>query len=328
MSDDVLQVRDLSLSYASPRGRVRALRGVNLSVPRNTIVGIVGESGCGKSTLLTAVMGLLGPKAAVDQGRILFDGQDLTAMTPHELRSLRGHRVSMIFQDPMTTLNPVIKIERQMTDIQFRERGRSFAEKRTRAIEMLSRVGVSDPQSRLDGYPHHMSGGIRQRISIAMALLSEPDLLLADEPTTALDATLEVQILDLLRELQVSMGCSILYVSHHLGTVAQLCQSVTVMYAGTVVEYGPIRQVFRDPRHPYTQRLLECDPGRIAELTGPLPSVPGRVPDLVDLPPGCIFKDRCLSRFEPCDDKTPILLHRNDGQGVACHLEGSGPAHG
>lgn len=328
MSGNVLEVSDLSLSYGSPRGRVRALRDVSLSVPRNTVVGIVGESGCGKSTLLTAVMGLLDSNARIEHGSILFDGQDLTGMTPDHMRALRGRRISMIFQDPMTTLNPVVKIERQMTDIQYRETERSLADKRARAADMLSRVGISDPHSRLDGYPHQMSGGIRQRVSIAMALLSEPDLLLADEPTTALDATLEVQILDLLRELQASVGCSILYVSHHLGAVAQLCQSVTVMYAGTVVEHGPIREIFKDPRHPYTQRLLECDPGRIFELTGPLPSVPGRVPDLVDLPTGCIFKDRCTSRFGACDQNTPLLTYPDEHHGVACHLEGRAAIHG
>lgn len=328
MSGDVLQIRNLSLSYSSPLGRVRALRDVSLSVPRNTVVGIVGESGCGKSTLLTAVMGLLGPKAEIDQGSIVFDGLDLARIDPVEMRELRGRRISMIFQDPMTTLNPVIKIARQMIDIQFREVGLSSTEKRDRAVDMLSRVGISDPHSRLDGYPHQMSGGMRQRISIAMALLSQPDLLLADEPTTALDATLEIQILDLLKELQASAGCSILYVSHHLGTVAQLCHSVTVMYAGTVVEHGPIREVFRDPRHPYTQRLLECDPGRIVQLTGPLPSIPGRVPDLVDLPPGCIFKERCTARFEPCDHTTPPIRYRDEGHGAACHLEESRSVHG
>lgn len=328
MSGDVLQIRDLSLSYSSPLGRIRALRDVSLSVPRSTIVGIVGESGCGKSTLLTSIMGLLDPKAVIEQGSIVFDGLDLTRITPIEMRGLRGRRISMIFQDPMTTLNPVIRIDRQMIDIQFRETGLSLTKKRGRAADMLLRVGISDPHSRLDGYPHQMSGGMRQRISIAMALLSQPDLLLADEPTTALDATLEIQILDILKDLQASSGCSILYVSHHLGTVAQLCHSVTVMYAGTVVEQGPIREIFRDPRHPYTQRLLECDPGRVVELSGPLPSIPGRVPDLVHLPLGCIFKERCVSRFEPCDHTTPPLRERNKGHGVACHLEESGSIHG
>ena len=328
MRGDILDIRDLSLSYGSPRGRVRALRNVSLSVPHKTVVGIVGESGCGKSSLLTAIMGLGGRNARVEHGGIFFDGAELTAMTADQMRRLRGGRISMIFQDPMTTLNPVIRIDRQMIDIQHRDSGLSLLEKRSRAGDMLKRVGISDPGSRLEGYPHQMSGGIRQRISIAMALLSEPDLLLADEPTTALDATLEIQILDLLRELQASIGCSILYVSHHLGTVAQLCQTVAVMYAGTVVERGSIREIFKDPQHPYTRRLLECDPGRIGDLQGPLPSIPGRVPDLVDLPSGCIFKDRCMSRFAACDVTTPSFQYRKEGHGAACHLEGSAARHG
>ncbi len=320
MSDDILQVRDLSLSYGSLRGRVHALRSVTLSVPRNSVVGIVGESGCGKSTLLTAIMGLYGSNARIEQGGIHFDGRDLTKSSPNQLRALRGDRISMIFQDPMTTLNPVVAIGRQMADIQYRDRSRGQAEKRDRAADMLSRVGISDPRARLEGYPHQMSGGIRQRIVIAMALLSEPDLILADEPTTALDATLEVQILDLLIELQAAIGCSILYVSHHLGTIAHLCQSVTVMYAGMVVEHGSVGDIFTEPRHPYTQRLLECDPGRIVEVGGVLPSIPGRVPDLVEPPSGCPFKDRCTAWFEPCDSVVPPLSYPKAGHGVACHL--------
>ena len=316
----VLAIRDLSVSYASAGGRVGALRNVALEVPPNRVIGLVGESGCGKSTVLTAILGLLDPRAEIaPDSSIRFAGEELVGASQQRLRALRGDRISMIFQDPMTTLNPVISIGQQMVDIQFRTPELGRQAKRARAAEMLAKVGISDPVDRLNGYPHQMSGGIRQRISIAMALMSEPDLLIADEPTTALDATLEVQILDLLKTLQATIGCAILYVSHQLGTVAQLCHSVTVMYAGTVVEHGEVGEIFNAPRHPYTRALLDCDPGRIERGAERLPSIPGRVPDLVDVPIGCIFRDRCPDRFSDCQREAPALLV-SGRHSVACHL--------
>jgi oligopeptide/dipeptide ABC transporter ATP-binding protein len=319
VSGAVLEVRGLSVSYRTPRGRVRALRNVDLTVPEGAIVGLVGESGCGKSTLLAALIGLLDANAEVVGGRIDFEGRDLLTLAPREVRALRGDRISMIFQDPMATLNPVLSIGRQMTDIQFRRKIGS-AEKRRRAAEMLRRVGIADAESRLDTYPHQFSGGMCQRISIAMALQSEPALLIADEPTSALDATLEVQILRRLRELQASFGCSILFVSHHLGVIAELCDFVTVMYAGEVVEQGSVRDVFHQARHPYARKLLECDPARIKKRTAELPTVPGDIPDLTRLPEGCIFRERCDLAFERCAREAPALRRVADGHAAACHL--------
>ncbi len=320
MSEPVLDIRELSVDYRTPRGRLRALRHVDLQVPRQRIVGIVGESGCGKSTLISAIIRLLAANAEVTAGTIRFEGRDLLTLSEDAMRRLRGDRLSMIFQDPMTSLNPVLTIGRQMTDIQYRE-STSPAEKRRRSAGMLARVDIPDPRQRLDSYPHELSGGMRQRVAIAMALQSEPALLIADEPTTALDATLEVQIIHRLKELQAAIGCSILFISHHLGVIAELCEEVYVMYAGEVVESGPIRAVFHHPRHPYTRALLECDPAKIARATRDLPTIPGELPDLVDLPAGCVFRSRCPHAFERCRHDIPRLqaIGATD-QRAACHL--------
>ena len=317
MSAPVLEIRDLSVDYRTDGGPLRALRDVDLTVPAGEIVGIVGESGCGKSTLISAIMRLLAPNAVVRNGAIRFRGQDLLALPLARMRALRGDEISIVFQDPMTSLNPVLTIGRQMADVQHR-RSAGWREKNARSREMLERVGIPDPAAQLLRYPHQLSGGMRQRVAIAMALMTEPSLLIADEPTTALDATLEVQIIHRLRELQRDFGCSILFVSHHLGVIAELCDAVVVMYAGEVVESGATRDVFGAPRHPYTQKLLECDPARIPQRTRQLPVIEGSLPDLVTLPPGCIFADRCDQRLERCGTERPVLAggqHR-----CACHL--------
>ncbi|ESX28791.1 ABC transporter ATP-binding protein [Mesorhizobium sp. LSJC264A00] len=315
----LLEVRNLNLDFGSPRGRVHALRNVSLDVPTGQIVGIVGESGSGKSTLAYTVMGLLPENAQVTAGSIIFERRDLLTLTAQARRGLMGDRLSMIFQDPMTALNPVRTIESQMIDIQHHEqRGRS--EKRALAIDMLKRVGIPDPQSRIGNYPHQFSGGMRQRICIAMALLVKPALLIADEPTTALDATLEVQIIHLLKDLQREIGCSILFVSHHLGVVAELCDRVAVMYAGEVVEQGAVRDIFHNPGHPYTRALLECDPGRIKQRTRNLPTIPGEVPSLLGSKKGCIFHPRCPHAFDRCVHETPGEYRVAVEQVARCHL--------
>ena len=314
---DVLTVRDLCVDFRTPAGRLHALRNVTVSVARGEILGVVGESGCGKSTLINTVIGLLAANADVVSGEILFKGADLRGMGARDLRHLRGERLTTVFQDPMTSLNPVLSIGTQMMAIQYRSDA-SRREKRARAIEMLEKVRISDPERRLDQYPHQFSGGMRQRICIAMALLPRPDLLIADEPTTALDATLEVQVIHLLKELQKDIGCAILFVSHHLGAVAELCDSVAIMYAGEVVERGEVRQIFRDPRHPYAIKLLECDPARIPVATRHLPTIPGELPDLVNVPTGCIFTARCPERFERCVERPPPH-HVAPEHSAACH---------
>lgn len=319
MTNNILEVRDLTVGYQTPRGVVRALNNVNLEVPKGKIVGIVGESGCGKSTLLSSIIGLLDTNAHVINGFVSFAGQNLMELSDHEIRSLRGDRISMIFQDPMSTLNPVLSIGNHMTGIQFRSRI-SMAKKRERAVEMLGRVGIADAEERLDSFPHQFSGGMCQRVSIAMALQSEPDLLIADEPTTALDATLEVEILHRLRELQKNLHCSILFISHHLGVISEICDDVYVMYAGEVVESGSVRDVFHNAKHPYSQKLLECDPARVTTRTDDLPTLPGSIPDLTNPPTGCIFASRCSGVMEACQTNAPQRHHIGGNHYASCHL--------
>ena len=271
MAGPMLDVRDLSVSFNSAAGRVQALRHVDLAVARGAIMGIVGESGSGKSTLIGAATRLL-PENADISGAVQFDGEDLLALKSAALRALRGRRIAMVFQDPMTALNPVLSIGQQMTDIQYRDR-LSATDKRNRAAAMLSRVGIPDAAARLSRHPHEFSGGMRQRIAIAMALLGNPDLLIADEPTTALDVTMEAQIIHLLRLLRKDFHGSILFVSHNLGLIAELCDDVTILYAGEVMEQGPVRNILLQPRHPYTRALLDCDPARIPGLARIRPPV-------------------------------------------------------
>ena len=320
MRENVLTIRDLSVHYRTDRGELQAMRHVNLDVPKGSIVGVVGESGCGKSTLISSIVRLLATNASIPNGTIEFENQNLLSLSEEAMRTLRGDRISIVFQDPMSTLNPVLSIGQQMLDIQYRDK-KSQSEKIQRSIDMLESVGISDPASRLKQFPHEFSGGMQQRISIAMALQAEPSLLIADEPTTALDATLEVQIIHLLKSLQTDLGCSILFISHHLGVIAELCDYVIVMYAGEVVEEGSIRDVFHRPAHPYTQKLLQCDPASIADKTRSLPTIPGEIPDLVSLPSGCIFKNRCEHVLDPCDSVSPAWTEMANDHFVSCHRE-------
>jgi oligopeptide/dipeptide ABC transporter ATP-binding protein len=319
LNTPMLEIRDFSVSYRTEHGPLRALRNINLQIPAGRIVGIVGESGCGKSTLISSIIRLLAPNAEVTQGSILLKGNDLLGLDSEAMRALRGDEISMVFQDPMTSLNPVMTIGSQMVNVQHRDK-RPKVEKRARAVRMLERVGIPDPAVQLDRYPHHLSGGMRQRVAIAMALMTQPDLLIADEPTTALDATLEVQIIDRLQQLQRDFGCSILFISHHLGVIAELCDEVVVMYAGEVVESGTVRDVFLKPLHPYTRKMLECDPARIGQATRKLPVIDGNLPNLVDLPTGCVFRPRCDAAIDLCARERPRL---NGGDHcAACHVSG------
>ena len=306
MSAPILAIRGLSVAYRSRRGRLRALRNVNLDVPANRVVGIVGESGCGKSTLIAAILGLLAPNAEIEAGRIGFEGADLLKATATQWRAVRGPRIATVFQDPMTSLNPVLSIATQMIDIQYRDPA-PRAEKRRRAVAMLARVGIADAEARIDEFAHRFSGGMRQRIAIAKALLMRPALLIADEPTTALDVTLEAQIVHLLKSLRREIAGSILFVSHDLGLIAELCDEVVVMYAGEVVEHAPVRALFHAPRHPYTKRLLECDPARVADGTAELPTIGGALPDLAALPTGCVFRPRCRDAIAACTAPPPMV---------------------
>ena len=315
----VLSVKNLSIDFLTSGGPVHALREVNLSVPQKSIVGIVGESGSGKSTVVSAVMRLLANNAEVRTGEIKFEGRDILAMSESELRALRGEEIAMVFQDPMTAQTPVLSIGQQMIDLQYR-RSLSKKEKRQKAIDMLARVGIPDPGERMDQYPHQFSGGMRQRISIAMSLMMNPKLLIADEPTTALDVTLEAQIIHLFRELRKSFDGSIIVVSHNLGLIAELCDEVVVMYAGEVVERATVDEIFNRAAHPYTQALLDCDPARLGELTEKLPTITGDVPDLQDIPAGCIFASRCDQKLQRCASKRPPAVTITEAHDVRCHL--------
>ena len=319
MSKNVLRIRDLSVNYQTDRGVLEAIRHVNLDIPKGSIVGVVGESGCGKSTLITSIIRQLDANADIPNGSIEFEKQDLLKLSLDKMRNISGTKLSIIFQDPMSTLNPVLSIGRQMIDIQYRDKI-SKKRKKQRSIDMLTKVGIPDPHSQLNQYPYELSGGMQQRVSIAMALQAGPSLLIADEPTTALDTTLEVQILKLLKELQEEMGCSILFVSHHLGVIAELCDHVVVMYAGEIVEQGSTYEIFNNPAHPYTVKLLECDPASISKKQNLLPTIPGEIPDLINLSGGCIFKNRCDQSIERCDKVTPILNKFDTHHFVSCHL--------
>lgn len=301
----VLDVKDLSVDFATEAGTLQALRKVSLEVPANRIVGVVGESGCGKSTLINAVLGLLADNGAVTEGQILFEGKsDLVHLDGNGMRALRGQKIATVFQDPMGALNPVLSVGKQMRDIQYRS-GLSRKAKDALSVEMLRKVRIPDPERRLAQFPHEFSGGMKQRIAIAMALLMRPSLLIADEPTTALDATLEVAIIELLKDLQKQIGCSVLFISHHLGVIAELCDEMIVMYAGEVVERGSTRDIFHNPRHPYTKKLLACDPARLSRREPRLPTIPGTLPDLRNRPRGCVFQARCELADDVCSTMPP-----------------------
>jgi peptide/nickel transport system ATP-binding protein len=319
----VLEVRGLRTSFYTGDGVVRAVTGVDFSVGRSEIVGLVGESGCGKSVTSLSILGLIAKPGKVEAGAVLFNGRDLQSMTEKERRQLRGDRVAMIFQQPTSSLNPVMNIGDQLAEVLEIHRGMKNAPARVKALELLKMVGISDPERRLSAYPHEMSGGMAQRVMIAMALACEPELLIADEPTTALDVTIQAQILDLMRMLQSETGTAIILITHDLGVVAEMCDRVYVMYAGEIVEQTDVHTLFADPKHPYTKGLIASVPVpgiRKDELD----VIPGNVPNLIDLPAGCRFAPRCASRVEHnnvlAETRHPELRTIAPGHSVRCWL--------
>ncbi len=326
MTGEVLEIRDFSLRFDTQDGAVYPLHHINITVPRGEIVGVVGESGSGKSTLALAVIRLLSANARITSGTIRFSGVDLMGLSEAEMRAIRGTRISMVFQDPMTSLNPVRSIGQQMADIQYRDKTTGAAQKRAKSIAALERVGIPDAACQLDLYPFQFSGGMRQRIAIAMSLLQKPELLIADEVTTALDVTLEAQILYLMRELRKEINGSILFISHNLGAIAEICDRVVVLYAGEVVESGPVGAIFDHPQHPYTKSLIACDPARIEKTTRELPVIPGDVPDLHMIPEACIFAPRCSAAVERCHTARPADRLAGPTHRVRCHLVEGAPA--
>ncbi|MFI5001297.1 MAG: ABC transporter ATP-binding protein [Reyranellales bacterium] len=303
----LLDLRGLSVSFATDDGTVRAVDGIDLSLQRGRTLGLVGESGCGKSVTSLAVMGLLPPENSHVSGEVRFDGRDLLKIANRELRDLRGAQLAMIFQEPMTSLNPAYTIGDQIIEAIRRHQGLGAAEARTRAIAMLKLVRIPSPDKRIDDYPHKLSGGMRQRAMIAMALACGPQLLIADEPTTALDVTIQAQILDLMRGLRRDTGTAIILITHDLGVVAEMADDVAVMYAGQIVERAAVRDLFARPEHPYTVGLLGSIP-RLDEKRERLPSIEGRVPDMTRPPEGCRFAARCPFAEPACRATAPALV--------------------
>jgi peptide/nickel transport system ATP-binding protein len=314
----LLEITRLSISYAGANGPVTALRDISLAVDKGEVLGLVGESGSGKSTLAGAMMALL-PASATVTGRLALNGVDLFGLDAESRRRLRGNGVAAIFQDPFTALDPATRIGKQLVAFQHHRRDLNRAAREKRAVAMLARVGISEPARRMRQYAFELSGGIRQRVLIAAALLSEPELLIADEPTTALDATTEMQIVALLRESRALVEGAIVLVSHDLALVAALCDRVAVMYAGELVEAGPARDIVTRPLHPYTKALLACDPALIAGPTRRFPTIPGMVPDPASPRLGCAFAARCAGASEICSSVPPPSLHGADGSFARCH---------
>ncbi|MBB5693762.1 ABC transporter ATP-binding protein [Muricoccus pecuniae] len=314
----LLRVEGLRTLFSTSAGDIAAVDGVSLEVPRGKTLGIVGESGCGKSMLSLSIMGLVPRPGRVGAGRVLLEDINLTGLTPAGMRAVRGAGIAMIFQEPMTSLNPVHTVGDQIVEaMRAHDAGASEAELRKRAIDALRRVRIPSPERRFGEYPHQLSGGMRQRVMIAMALACRPRLLIADEPTTALDVTVQAQILDLLRDLQAETGMSVILITHDLGVVAEMADEVAVMYAGRVVERGTARDIFEDPQHPYTIGLLGSIP-RIEEDRERLLSIDGSVPPPFALPQGCRFHPRCPFAIRACTEKDPPLRELSPGHQAAC----------
>ena len=318
----LLDIEDLSVSFRTDRGIVRAVQGVSLHVHAGETLAIVGESGSGKSVTALSILRLLGDAGAIDAGRVRFDGVDLLALDEASIRDIRGDRIAMIFQEPMSSLNPVLTIGKQVAEPIRLHRGLPWRDAYARAAELLERVRIPDAAQRLDDYPHHFSGGMRQRVMIAMALACRPRLIIADEPTTALDVTVQAQILALLKELTREEGAALILITHDLGVVARYADRVAVMYAGGIVETATARTLYAAPEHPYTQGLMASIPGIEGEVGARLPTIDGQPPDLARLPPGCPFAPRCGHAFEPCLEAPPPLERIGEGHLRACYRHG------
>tara|TARA_R110002126_G_scaffold11114_25_gene50502 strand:- start:1152 stop:2141 length:990 start_codon:yes stop_codon:yes gene_type:complete len=304
----LLDVRDLRVRFETHHGVVRAVDGVSFSLEEGETLGLVGESGSGKSVTNLALLGLIpNPPGVVESNGVMFEGHDLTKLSDRELRRIRGNQIAMIFQDPMTSLNPLLTVERQLTEVLELHKGMSRRDARKKAISALGDVGIPSPDQRVDQYPHELSGGMRQRVMIAMGLLCDPKVLLADEPTTALDVTIQAQILDLMRDLQHRHGTAIVLVTHDLGVVAGTTDRVNVMYAGRLVEQASTSSLFAAPQHPYTQGLIASVPRLDGDPNADLYSIDGSPPDLANLPVGCPFAPRCDQRQDRCTQESPVL---------------------
>ena len=318
---NLLEIHNLKTSFLTGSGEVQAVRGVSLHIGRGECVGVVGESGSGKSVTFLSVLRLLASSGKIMDGEILLEGKDLARMSRKQLREVRGNQISMVFQDPMSSLNPLIPVGKQVGEMLWsHDRSLTSTEREKRTVELFSMVRIPEPEKRLKSYPHEFSGGMRQRVMIAMALACHPRLLIADEPTTALDVSIQDQILKLLRRLQAEVGMSILFITHDLGVVAELCSRVIVMYGGLIMEEAPIDDIFERPMHPYTQGLLASIPSIDQDKTRRLNPIPGSPPDMIHPPKGCPFAPRCPQARALCLEKLPPYIACGEGRRSMCWL--------
>jgi peptide/nickel transport system ATP-binding protein len=318
MSEPVLSVRDLRVEFVTRRGILKAIDGISFDIAKGEVLGVVGESGAGKSVTGSAVIGLIDPPGRIAGGEIWLSGTRIDNLRPEEMRRIRGKRIGMIFQDPLTSLNPLYRVGEQLIETIQTHTNLSAAAARKRAIELLTEVGIPAPEKRIDGYPHEFSGGMRQRVVIALALCVEPELIIADEPTTALDVSVQAQIISLLKRLGRDHGTAIMLVTHDMGVIAETADRVAVMYAGIIAEIGPVRDVVRNPLHPYSRGLMGAIP-TLATDADRLVQIPGAMPRLSAIPPGCPFNPRCPNVFARCHVERPAPIQR-DTHRVACHL--------
>ncbi len=315
----LLEVKDLRTYFYTYEGVVKAVDGVSYDLQEGETLALVGESGCGKSVSALSIMRLIpDPPGKIVGGEVIFNGMDLLQLSPDEMRRIRGKEIAMVFQEPMTSLNPVLTIERQLTEAMTLHLGLSMQQARQRAVELLEMVGIPDPARRLKQYPHQFSGGMRQRVMIAMALSCNPKLIIADEPTTALDVTIQAQILDLMKDLTRQMGVSLIIITHNLGVVARYCDRINIMYAGRIIERGGSREIYHNPRHPYTLGLLKSVPRLDRPRKEKLDPIEGQPPDLTNLPQGCYFRPRCNYATDRCATEYPPLVRINEGHLSAC----------
>ena len=319
MSQHLLQVKDLHTVFPIESGEVRAVNGINFSLEKGKVMGIVGESGSGKSVTAYSILRILDHPGKISKGEILFEDTDITRLPKNQMREIRGAKISIIFQDPMTSLNPVYSVGNQLTEAILLHTNRNRKQARARALEMLELVGVNEPAKRLKQYPYQLSGGMRQRVMIAMALACEPDILIADEPTTALDVTIQAQILELMRELRDKLGMAIIMITHDLGVIAEMCDEIIVMYAGRVCERGTAEEIFYNPKHEYTKGLLRSIPKMTTTRERLIP-IGGSPVDLLNLPKGCAFASRCDQAMKVCLEEQPEEIEINNNHRAACWM--------
>lgn len=321
--ENLIEIKNLHTQFFTDNGVVKAVDNINFSMKRGEVLGIVGESGCGKSVTALSIMGLIPtPPGRITEGSVTFEGRSLLNLSKREFRHIRGNHIAMIFQDPMTSLNPVFTVGNQISEAIILHQRLSKRNALKKVMNMLIQVGISEPKRRIKEYPHQLSGGMQQRVMIAMALSCEPTLLIADEPTTSLDVTIQAQIVDLMRHLRNKYGMAIMFITHDLGLIAENADNIIVMYAGKIVEKADVYTIFEKPAHPYTQGLINSVPTIDEHSVGKamLKTIPGIVPNLLDLPNGCRFQDRCSYAFEPCAKKEPPLYELEQGHFVACFL--------